>query len=66
MSQPNNPCEACTLNCADKGCTTWRKWWVLNWNKNIHRYIPGALGQVWQYEHPDRVREMAQEVSDAQ
>lgn len=54
-----NPCKACTLDCGGEGCNAWRKWWVQSWNRNIHRYIPPMPRQMWQYEHPDRVREMA-------
>lgn len=64
MSQTNNPCEACAQECPMGGCKAWSEWWVQNWNQNIHRYVPPMPRRVWQYEHPDRVREMTQEVKD--
>ena len=55
-----SPCENCQKEtCPEKGCASWRKWFAKNWNDNIHRSIPKVPKLVWQYEHPDRVREMA-------
>lgn len=64
MSQTNNPCENCTQECPAGGCNTWKEWWVQNWNENIHRNVPTVPKQVWQYEHPDRVREVRQTIED--
>lgn len=68
MSQANNPCEGCEKECPNhgSGCKEWAERFVQNWNQNIHRCVPPMPRRVWQYEHPDRVREMAQEVADAQ
>ena len=62
-----SPCENCQKEtCPENGCASCRKWFVKNWNENIC-VKPELKGRdVFQYEHPDRVREMAQEVSDAQ
>lgn len=58
MSEAKNPCDTCDQGCPADGCAAWRRWWVDNWNENICRCAPQAPKQVWQYEHPDRVREM--------
>lgn len=60
MSQTNSPCESCANECQDRGCPAWRAWWVKKWNKEIYRKIQPEqeTREVFQYEHPDREREM--------
>lgn len=57
-------CRNCieeTTSCALYGCAMWKEWFVKNWNDNIHVDIPLAMRKpkktVFQYEHPDLVRE---------
>lgn len=60
-----NPiCLACERNYCpgnDIGCKQWRDSWIKNWNENICIHIPEKKEQqkreVFQYEHPDLVRE---------
>jgi hypothetical protein len=55
-----SPCENCRRECPKRGCPDWRKWFVKNWNDNICRRPPEQkTREVFTYEHPDRVREMA-------
>ena len=61
---PNEPCEfcrGCTKECAHNGsgCDTWRKWFIENWNKNIHsvKSEEGTGRPVFRYAHPDAIRE---------
>jgi hypothetical protein len=54
-----NPCETCTRDCREEGCNAWRRWFVKNWNKNICVKPEPATREVFQYERPDRAREMA-------
>ena len=55
----NSPCEGCTRECPNNGnlCSEWKKWFVEHWNRNICRKAP-AKREAFQYEHPDRIREM--------
>ena len=55
----NNPCQACERECPSLGCGEWRAWFVRNWNKNICVNPEPKAVQVFSYEHPDRLREMA-------
>lgn len=57
-------CQNCieeTASCALYGCALWKEWFVKNWNDNIHVDIQLAMRTpkktVFQYEHPDLVRE---------
>ena len=59
MSQTNNPCNNCQRECPDRGCATWNKWFVKNWNENICVKPEPKDREAFRYEHPDRVREMA-------
>lgn len=62
-----SPCETCTGECKNTqyGCKNWKNWFVDTWNCNICRLPRESKGrEAFQYEHPDRVREMAQEVKD--
>lgn len=54
-----SPCNGCTKHCPESGCADWRKWFVNNWNENICVKPEPANREAFQYEHPDRVREMA-------
>lgn len=61
-------CRSCTeetASCALYGCAIWKEWFVKNWNENIHVDIPAYKRKpkkiVFQYEHPDRVRERLHE-----
>lgn len=55
-------CQQETASCRLQGCETYRDWFIQNWNDSIHQDIPPGMIQpkktVFQYEHPDRVREM--------
>jgi hypothetical protein len=54
-----SPCENCRKEtCPEHGCASWSKWFVKNWNENICVKPEPANREVFQYEHPDRVREM--------
>ena len=59
MSQTNNPCNNCQRECTERGCPDGRKWFVKNWNENICVKPEPKGREVFRYEHPDRVREMA-------
>ncbi len=60
-------CNGCTHElCPGRGtggCDGWRRYWVDNWNKNIHwpplehPPVDQKLRQCFRYEHPDLVRE---------
>lgn len=56
-----SPCENCRKETCypERGCSDWRKWFVKNWNENICVKPEPKGREVFQYEHPDRVREMA-------
>lgn len=62
-----SPCETCQGECntPQYGCKYWKNWFLRTWNENICRFpLEQKTRQVFTYEHPDRVREMAQEVKD--
>lgn len=59
MSQINNLCDSCVDECPTGGCSAWRRWFVENWNENIYIGPKPKIREVFQYEHPDREREMA-------
>lgn len=54
-------CEGCTITCPGNrtGCLKWREYYVKNWNQNICRKPKPKIAkrEVFQYEHPDLVRE---------
>ena len=56
-------CRSCEKDCPrdGRGCKEWREYFRLNWNENIHVPKPKPVVQerpmVFQYEHPDLVRE---------
>ena len=54
-----SPCENCQQECTERGCADWRKWFPKNWNENICVKPEPKGREVFRYEHPDRVREMA-------
>ena len=63
-----NVCQNCaeeSTSCVLYGCAIWKEWFVKNWNDNIHVDIPMSMRTpkktVFQYEHPDRVRERLHE-----
>ena len=65
-----SPCNDCDKDCPESGCVTWKKWFVKYWNDNIC-VKPEPKGRaVFQYEHPDRVRETEpkkpEEMTDAE
>lgn len=55
-----SPCETCTEECRnpERGCPQWRKWFVDWWNALVYAGPKPNSREVFQYEHPDRVREM--------
>lgn len=54
-----SPCNGCDKVCPDAGCAAWRKWFIRYWNENICRLADAQKKRdVFQYEHPDRAREM--------
>ena len=60
-------CESCDQKCNTSGCFLYREWFVKNWNSNIYgKPMIQTQAQtqeskdtvkVFQYEHPDLVRE---------
>lgn len=60
-------CRGCpdeSASCSLSGCPQYKEWFIKNWDENIHQDIPPHLAKpkktVFQYEHPDRVREIRQ------
>lgn len=60
MSQTNNPCNNCQSDCNKNGCAVWRKWFIDWWNEMVYIGPKPKPREVYRYEHPDRLREMAQ------
>ena len=58
MSQTISPCENCQRECPERGCAVWRKWFIDWWNDLVYIGPKPKPREVYQYEHPDRVREM--------
>lgn len=56
-------CQSCDKKCPSQGCVEYRQWWSKNWNQTLHRKKEvqpepqEGVTRVWQYEHPDLVRE---------
>lgn len=55
-------CKSCGVqksHCIN-GCLAWKEWWIKNWNANIcvkPKAAEKAEREVFQYEHPELVRE---------
>ena len=52
-------CQKVPCTASGSGCPAYRKAWIENWNKNIHRKKPEDPNrkQFFCYEHPDLIRE---------